>query len=93
MKLKSLYIFSALGAAMLIGYAVAGGYQMPNTPTELGASKPTYSDSAFRAPSLFIAQAYSTRCATSRGTCTLPRPQEVGTHCFCEGKGNGKVVR
>lgn len=92
MKLKSLYIFSALGTALLIGYAVAGGYQMPNTPTELDVPKRTYSDSAVEAPGMILAQAYSTKCATSKGTCTLRRPQEVGTPCECNGK-RGRVVR
>lgn len=93
MKLKSLYIFPGLAAVLLIGYAVAGSYQVPSESFEVKGPERTAPHSASEAASLIIAQAYSTRCATSRGTCTLPTPQEVGTRCYCDGKGTGKVVR
>jgi len=96
MKLKLLNI-TGLAISVLLGYAVAGSFQIPGGPAEVVAPD---RDNEFRTfesrsygPSLIVAQAYSTKCATSKGTCTLEEPREVGSRCECPGKGTGRVVR
>lgn len=38
-------------------------------------------------------QEYGSRCQTLEGICTLPKPQPVGSVCYCKGKVRGTTIR
>jgi hypothetical protein len=92
MKLKLLYI-SGIGVALVLGYVMAGTNQPKSKSTSTATLDKKPSDVSGGRSDLIIAAAYSTKCATSRGICTLYTPQKLGTRCYCKGKGYGKVVR
>ena len=90
------WMVAAAGIALL-GYAAATIYQAPDTLTDAATSKDAARISVDevepKSERLIIAQGYSTRCLTPTGSCTLKKPQPVGSRCECPGKGYGKVVR
>jgi hypothetical protein len=92
MKLKIMYI-SGLGIALVLGYVMAETTQPKSKSMSAAMLDKKPSDASSRGSDLIIAAAYSTKCATSRGTCTLDTPKEVGAYCYCPGKGKGTVVR
>jgi len=92
MKLKFLYI-SGLSIALVLGYVMAETNQPKSKSTSAATLDIKPSDVSSGRSDLIMAAAYSTTCATSRGTCTLNTPKEVGAPCYCPGKGRGTVVR
>jgi hypothetical protein len=38
-------------------------------------------------------QEYGSRCQTLEGICTLPKPQPIGSVCYCKGKVRGTTIR
>lgn len=53
------------------------------------AVKPRYQFDRTGAPIPAAPRRYNDTCLTSRGSCTLERPQPVGTSCSCEIEGFG----
>jgi hypothetical protein len=93
---KKYWIVAVLAVAVL-GYAAATIYRAPDdsgkTATAEQSGRISIDEAGSKADDLMIAQGYSRKCATPKGTCTLDRPQPVGSRCDCPGKGSGKVVR
>ena len=88
-------IILGLAVVFLLGFVLVSNYQTPEPTTAHaaladGANGP--STARKDDPSLMIAAAYSSKCATSEGTCTLDEPQKVGSRCECP-DGPGRVVR
>jgi hypothetical protein len=90
MKLRTL---SGLAAAFVLGYGIATWLQAPTPGSSTAAKSTSATQSRDNAPNLIIAGAYSRRCATASGICTMPNPQQVGTRCSCPNGTYGTVVR
>ncbi len=90
MKLRTL---SGLAAAFVLGYGIATWLETPTHSSSTAAKSTSATRSHDDAPNLIIAGAYSRRCATASGICTLENPQQVGTRCSCPNGTHGTVVR
>ena len=90
MKLRTL---SGLAAAFVLGYGIATWLQAPTPGSSTEAKSASAARSHDNAPNLIIAGAYSRRCATASGICTIPSPKQVGTRCSCPNGSQGTVVR
>jgi len=72
----------------LRGLGVAANPQTPGQPDQQAQPAPGEPQMLAQASVIF-----SRTCATARGICVLPQPQQVGSQCFCPGLGAGQVVR
>jgi len=61
---------------------------LPEHLTEATASAPQASLALDRVAQ----QDYGSRCSTAQGTCSLPRPQPIGSICYC-GSERGTTIR
>lgn len=86
-----------LATVFIIGYSYATG--LPESIQSSNAAIPQDSTNALaneasdEAHDQIIATAYSKRCATASGICTLDKPQKVGARCSCKDGTRGTVVR
>ena len=90
MKLRTL---TGLTAAFVLGYGIATWLQAPTPGNSTAAKNTSATLSHDNAPNLIIAGAYSKRCATATGICTMQNPLQVGTRCSCPDGSHRTVVR
>ncbi len=90
MKLRT---FSGLAAAFVLGYGIATWLQAPIPGSTTAANSTSATQPHDKAPDLIIAGAYSKRCATASGICTIDEPQQVGSRCSCPDGTQGTIVR
>ena len=84
-----------LAAVFLLGFVFISNDRTPDPTTQAALADGNNGLPTTREdddPSLLVATAYSRKCATSEGTCTLEEPQKVGSRCECP-DGPGRVVR
>ena len=90
MKLRTL---SGLAAAFVLGYGIATWLQAPTPGSSTVAKSASATQPLDDSPNLNIAGAYSKRCATASGICTINAPQQVGSQCNCPDGTRGRIVR
>jgi hypothetical protein len=86
-------MYIGLGVALMLGCTVAAGFETSSRyiASDERAESGTYSTrKRYDNDSMILAAAYSRKCATSKGSCTIRKPQKVGSRCQCPGKDFGK---
>lgn len=91
--------YSGYAFVFLVGLTLIPGYQLFDrsgqaavTDTEITVESVQTKPAQKASEALYVAQAYSSTCLTSNGSCSLPRPQPVGSGCSCGGQ-SGRVVQ
>ncbi len=96
MKIQ-LRMLAGLGLAFCLGYAVAALEWNSSASVDAAATAEIVEPAGIAVPrtgsSLMLAGAFSGKCSTRSGTCTIPRPQEVGSSCTCPDGTRGIIVR
>lgn len=96
MNLK-LGIVARFAFAFILGFMVATFVQAPDDPAGVApavdSSVISGADVHRKLPDLMVTVAYSRKCATESGTCTLDKPAPSGSRCTCTDKTRGTIVR
>ena len=90
----NLRTISGLAVAFILGFGAATWLDAPTPGSTTAAAKSTSAAQPHdNSPNLIIAGAYSKRCATATGICTMQNPLQVGTRCSCPDGSHRTVVR
>jgi len=90
MKLRrSLLLLCVFGMGWMSAAVWPPTALLPERLTEAAATRPPQATPAL---DRVAQQDYGSRCSTAQGICSLPRPQPIGSICYC-GSERGTTIR